>query len=158
MAQLASLVSRASLGKCFQGSGAALVAWEAQAMPVAAHRLRFHNLLSLGGTIWTWLLHKTRLLRTAIRLLDLRHEGEGDASFKRVMVKMAMTVAMGDILQVAVARSGRNTNIPQVLHIDSKSNPFHPFLCFLTKLICCTARKTNDRNLSPNIRRLQAQV
>lgn len=121
MAQLASLASRASLEKCFRGSGAALVAWEGQATQVVARKLRFHNLPSSGETIWTWLLHKTRQLKTAIRLLDPRHEEEGGASFKRAMVKMAMTAALGGILQVAVAQSDRNTNIPQVLHIGSKS-------------------------------------
>lgn len=123
MAQLVSLASRASLGRCFRGSAAVLVAWEAQATQVAARRLRFHNLPSLDETIWMWLLRKTRLLKTVIRLLGLHHEEGGDVSFKQVMAKMAMIVAMEDILQVAVARSGRNTNIPQVPHIDSTSTP-----------------------------------
>jgi hypothetical protein len=70
--------------------------------------------------IWMWSLRKTLLPKTAIRLLDLHHEEEGDASFKPVMVKMAMTAALGDILRVVAARSVRNTNIPLVLRIDSK--------------------------------------
>lgn len=155
MAQLASLASRASLEKCFRGSEAVLVAWEGQATQVAARRLHFHKPPSLGETIWMWLLHKTRQLKTAIRLLDPRHEeGEG-ASFKRAMVKMAMTAATGDTLQVAVAQSDRNTNIPQALHIGSKSKPPHTLL---TMLIFSTAWITNDRNLSLNFRRLRAQV
>lgn len=131
MAQLASLASRVSLGRCFRGSEAVLVAWEAQAMQVAARRLHFHNLPSLGETIWMSLLHKTRQLKTAIRLLDLRHEEEGGASFKRARAKMEMIVALEDIPQVAVARSDRNTNIPLVLHIDSKSTHLSPLLTML---------------------------
>ena len=106
------------------------MAWEAQATPVAARRLRFHNLPSSDETIWMGLLRKTRQLKTAIRLLGLRHEEEGGASFKRARAKMAMIAAPEDILQVVVARSDRNTNIPQVLHIDSKSTYPSPYPFF----------------------------